>query len=86
MQDINNINFRYIYEIKKNNGVIHQKVVIPYLKLISMLELYNTKDSKGNLYNNGYTYQLMNLQDTLLKTEDLNIIKCNVYLVEQVIL
>ncbi len=36
---INNINFRYIVNIPKNNGYIAKKVNIKYLDLINMLEL-----------------------------------------------
>tara|TARA_Y100001963_G_scaffold140312_1_gene207191 strand:+ start:530 stop:790 length:261 start_codon:yes stop_codon:yes gene_type:complete len=86
MNDINNIVFKYYFkDYKKCPGKV-QKCCVKYLQLISVLELYNTKDSRGNLYNNGYTYQLMNLQDTLLKTKDLNIFKCNVYVDGQIIL
>ena len=81
---INNINFRYIVNIPKNNGYIAKKVNIKYLDLINMLEL--KKDDLGINYNKGTSRQLQLIQHLLLKTKELNIIKCNVYINDQVIL
>ena len=72
------------YYFKENHKVL--KCCVKYQKLIQVLELYNTKDNKDNLYNKGYTYQLQQLQQTLLKDKDLNIIKCNVYVNDEIIL
>ena len=72
------------YYFKENHKVL--KCYVKYQELIKVLELYNTKDNKGYLYNKGYTYQLQQLQQTLLKDKDLNIIKCNVYVNNQIIL
>ena len=82
--NINDINFRYIINIPKNNGYIAKKVNIKYLDLISMLELKN--DDLGINYNKGTSRQLQLIQYLLLKTKELNIIKCNVYINDQVIL
>jgi hypothetical protein len=79
---INNIIFKYYF---KENSSVH-KCCVKYNDLINVLELINTKDSKGNLYNEGYTYQLQQLQNTLLNNKDLNIFKCDVYVDNQVIL
>ena len=81
---INNINFRYIVNIPKNNGYIAKKVNIKYLDLINMLEL--KKDDLGINYNKGTSRQLQLIQHLLLKTKELNIIKCNVYLKDEKIL
>ena len=81
---INNINFRYIVNIPKNNGYIAKKVNIKYLDLINMLEL--KKDDLGINYNKGTSRQLQLIQHLLLKTKDLNIIKCNVYINDEIIL
>ena len=81
---INNINFRYIVNIPKNNGYIAKKVNIKYLDLINMLEL--KKDDLGINYNKGTSRQLQLIQHLLLKTKELNIIKCNVYINDQIIL
>ena len=80
----NDINFRYIVNIPKNNGFIAKHVNIKYLELIKLLEL--KKDDLGINYNQGNTRQLQLIQHLLLKTKDLNIIKCNVYINDQIIL
>ena len=82
--NINDINYRYIYQLKKDNGIINKSIKISYLKLIELLEL--KKDDLGYNYNLGTTRQLQLIQHLLLKTKDLNIIKCNVYINEQIIL
>ena len=74
--------FKYYY--KENHKVL--KCCVTYQKLIKVLKLYNTKDNKGYFYNKGYTYQLQQLQQTLLKHKDLNIFKCNVYKDNEIIL
>ena len=81
---INNINFRYIVNIPKNNGYIAKKVNIKYLDLINMWEL--KKDDLGINYNKGTSRQLQLIQHLLLKTKELNIIKCNVYINDEIIL
>ena len=82
--NINDINFRYIVNIPKNNGYIAKSVKIKYLQLINMLEL--KKDDLGINYNKGTYRQLQLIQQLLLKTKELNIIKCNVYINDQIIL
>jgi hypothetical protein len=82
--NINDINFRYIVNIPKNNGYIAKKVNIKYLDLIYMLEL--KKDDLGINYNKGTSRQLQLIQHLLLKNKQLNIIKCNVYINDQIIL
>ena len=81
---INDINLRYIVNVPKNNGYIAKKVNIKYLDLINLLEL--KKDDLGINYNKGTSRQLQLVQHLLLKTKELNIIKCNVYINDQVIL
>jgi len=82
--NINDINFRYIVNISKNNGYIAKRVNIKYLDLVNMLEL--KKDDLGINYNKGTSRQLQLIQHLLLKTKELNIIKCNVYINDQIIL
>ena len=77
-----NINFQYYF--KENHKV--KKVKIKYYDLLNILELRTKKDKKDNYYINGYSYQLQQIQQTLLKTKDLNIIKCNVYIDDDIIL
>ncbi len=51
--NINDINFRYIVNVPKNNGFIAKRVNIKYLKLIKLLEL--KKDDLGINYKGHYT-------------------------------
>jgi hypothetical protein len=81
---IDSINYRYIFQTKKDNNLISKSVKISYLKLIDLLEL--KKDDLGYNYNLGTTRQLQLLQHLLLNTKDLNIIKCNVYVNDEIIL
>tara|TARA_Y100001973_G_C5165066_1_gene315641 strand:+ start:1126 stop:1398 length:273 start_codon:yes stop_codon:yes gene_type:complete len=82
--NISNINYRYIVQIKNNNNIINKSVRISYLKLIELLEL--KKDDLNIDYKKATTRQLQLIQHLLLKTKDLNIIKCNVYINNDVIL
>ena len=77
-----NIKFKYYF---KSNHVV-KKVVIKYYDLLDLLELRNKKDNKDNYYINGYTYQLQQVQNTLLNNKELNIFKCNIYIDGQIIL
>ena len=82
--NIHDINYRYVFHSKKDNNIINKSVKISYLKLIELLEL--KKDDLGYNYNLGTSRQLQLIQHLLLKTKDLNIIKCNVYINDEVIL
>ena len=84
--NVNDINFRYILESKKKHSVIHKSIKVSYYKMINLLELKNTNDDLGVSYNKCTTRQLQKIQMTLLRTKDLNIIKCNVYVNGQIIL
>lgn len=81
---LNDINYRYIVQIKKDNNIINKSVKIDYLKLVDLLEL--KKDDLNIDFKEGNTRQLMLLQNLLLKNKALNIIKCNVYINDDVIL
>jgi hypothetical protein len=81
---LNQINFRYIVQIKKDNGLINKSIKMPYLKLIELLKL--KKDDLNIDYKCGTTRQLQLIQHLLLKTKELNIIKCNVYIDNEIIL
>ena len=37
--NIDSINYRYVFQSKKDNGIINRSVKISYLKLIQLLEL-----------------------------------------------
>ena len=84
--NISDINFRYVFQTKKDNGVIQKSVKVDYYKMIDLLELKHTNDDLGISYNECTTRQLQYIQMTLLRNKDLNIIKCNVYVGGQIIL
>ena len=84
--NISDINFRYVFQTKKDHGVIQKSVKVDYYKMIDLLELKNTNDDLGVSYNKCTTRQLQKIQMTLLRDKDLNIIKCNVYINDEVIL
>ena len=77
-----NVIFKYYF---KENHIV-KKNVIKYYDLLNLLELRNKKDNKDNYYINGYTYQLQQIQNTLLNNKELNIFKCNIYINDQIIL
>ena len=79
-----NSNIKFKYYFKSNNQV--KKVIIKYYDLLNLLELRNKKDNKDNYYINGHTYQLQQIQNTLLNNKDLNIFKCNVFVDGEIIL
>ena len=81
---LNSVNYRYIVQIKKDNNIVSKSVKVGYLKLIELLEL--KKDDLNISFLNGNTRQLQLIQNLLLKTKELNIIKCNVYINDQIIL
>tara|TARA_R100001594_G_scaffold43271_1_gene75437 strand:- start:166 stop:402 length:237 start_codon:yes stop_codon:yes gene_type:complete len=78
------MNIKFKYYFKKNHKVYKNE--LSYLELLDLLEISNKKDKKGNLYKNGYTYQLQWMQEFLLNNKDLKIGKCNVYIDNQIIL
>ena len=81
---LNSVNYRYIVQIKKDTNIINKSIKVGYLKLIELLEL--KKDNLNDSFLNGTTRQLQLVQNLLLKTKSLNIIKCNVYINDDIIL
>ena len=77
-----NIVFKYYF---KSNHIV-KKNVIKYYDLLNLLELRNKKDNKNNYYVNGHSYQLQQIQNTLLNNKDLNIFKCNIFVDGEIIL
>ena len=73
---MNDVIFKYYF--KKNHKVY--KCTLNYNELINILELDIKKDKKGQSYKKGHSYQLQGVKDALLKSEDLNIFKCDIYL------
>ena len=84
MNIVFNSDIKFKYYFKSNHKV--KKVVIKYYDLLDLLELRNKKDNKNNYYINGYSYQLQQIQNTLLNNKDLNIFKCNIFVDGEIIL
>ena len=82
--NINDINFRYILESKKNNAVIQKSIKVDYYKMLNILEFNNKCDDLGVNYNKGTTRQLQYIMHLLLKCDE--VIKCNVYVNDKIIL
>ena len=84
MNIVFNSDIKFKYYFKSNHKV--KKVVIKYYDLLDLLELRNKKDNKNNYYVNGHSYQLQQIQNTLLNNKNLNIFKCNVFVDGEIIL
>ena len=84
MNIVFNSDIKFKYYFKSNHKV--KKVVIKYYDSLDLLELRNKKDNKDNYYINGYTYQLQQVQNTLLNNKDLNIFKCDIFVNDEIIL
>ena len=82
--NINDINFRYILESKKNTAVIQKSIKVDYYKMLNILEFNNKCDDLGVNYNSATTRQLQYIMHLLLKCDE--VIKCNVYVNDQIIL
>ena len=72
MNIVFNSDIKFKYYFKSNHKV--KKVVIKYYDLLDLLELRNKKDNKNNYYVNGHSYQLQQIQNTLLNNKHLNIL------------
>ena len=70
------MNIKFVYYFKKNHQVY--KNILSYFQLLDLLEMTNKKDSKGQLFKSGHTYQLMQCKDFLLNNKELQIFKCNI--------
>ena len=82
--NISDINFRYVFEAKKDNGVIQRSVRVGYYKMLEILGFKDKKDDLGISYNKCTTRQLQYLQHLISKSDD--VLRCNVYVNNQVIL
>ena len=70
----NNIIFSYYF--KKNHQVY--KDILTYFQLLDLLEMTNKRDSKGQLFSKGHTYQLIQCKQFLTSNNELNIFKCDI--------
>ena len=82
--NISDINFRYVFQTKKDNGVIQRSVKVDYYKMLEILDFKDKKDDLGISYNKCTTRQLQYLSHLISKSDD--VLRCNVYVNNQVIL
>ena len=82
--NISDINFRYVFQTKKDNGVIQRSVRVDYYKMLEILEFTDKKDDLGISYNKCTTRQLQFISHLISKSDD--VLRCNVYVNNQVIL
>ena len=82
--NISDINFRYVFQTKKDNGVIQKSVKVDYYKMIDLLELKDTNDDLGISYNECTSRQLQFISHLISKSDD--VLRCNVYIGGQIIL
>ena len=82
--NISDINFRYVFQTKKDNGVIQRSVKVDYYKMLEILEFTDKKDDLGISYNKCTTRQLQYLSHLISKSDD--VLRCNVYVGGQIIL
>ena len=82
--NISDINFRYVFQTKKDNGVIQRSVKVDYYKMLEILEFTDKKDDLGISYNKCTTRQLQYISHLISKSDD--VLRCNVYVNDQVIL
>ena len=71
-----NSDIKFVYYFKKDHKVY--KNTFTYFELLGLLEMTNKKDSKGQLFSKGHTYQLMQCKNFLLDNKELKIFKCDI--------
>ena len=82
--NISDINFRYIFQTKKDYSVVQRSLKVGYYKMLEILEFTDKNDDLGMSYNKCTTSQLQFIQHLISKDE--NVIKCSVYVGDQIIL
>ena len=82
--NISDINFRYIFQTKKDYSVVQRSLKVGYYKMLEILEFTDKNDDLGMSYNKCTTRQLQFIQHLISKDE--NVIKCSVYVGDQIIL
>ena len=82
--NISDINFRYVFQTKKDNGVIQRSVKVDYYKMLEILDFKDKKDDLGISYNKCRSRQLQFISHLISKSDD--VLRCNVYVGGQIIL
>ena len=82
--NISDVNFRYVFETKKDLGVVQRSVRVDYYKMLEILDFKDKKDDLGISYDKCTTRQLQYLQQLISKSDD--VLRCNVFVGGQIIL
>ena len=82
--NISDISFRYVFETKKDNGVIQRSVKVDYYKMLEILDFKDKKDDLGISYNKCTSRQLQFISHLISKSDD--VLRCNVFVGGQIIL
>ena len=82
--NISDINFRYVFQTKKDNGVIQKSVKVDYYKMLEILDFKDKKDDLGISYNKCTSRQLQFISHLISKSDD--VLRCNVFVGGQIIL
>ncbi len=82
--NISDVNFRYVFETKKDNGVIQKSVKVDYYKMLEILDFKDKKDDLGISYNKCTSRQLQFISHLISKSDD--VLRCNVFVGGQIIL
>ena len=82
--NISDINFRYVFQTQKGTNLIHRSIKVDYYKMLEILDFKGKKDDLGISYNKCTTRQLQYLSHLISKSDD--VLRCNVYVNNQVIL
>ena len=82
--NISDVNFRYVFQTKKDNGVIQRSVKVDYYKMLEILDFKDKKDDLGISYNKCTSRQLQFISHLISKSDD--VLRCNVYIGGQIIL
>ena len=82
--NISDINFWYVFQTKKDNGVIQRSVKVDYYKMLEILDFKDKKDDLGISYNKCTSRQLQFISHLISKSDD--VLRCNVYVGGQIIL
>ena len=82
--NISDVNFRYVFETKKDNGVIQKSVRVDYYKMLEILDFKDKKDDLGISYNKCTSRQLQFISHLISKSDD--VLRCNVFVGGQIII
>ena len=82
--NISDISFRYVFQTKKDNGVIQKSVKVDYYKMLEILDFKDKKDDLGISYNKCTSRQLQFISHLISKSDD--VLRCNVFVGGQIII